>query len=64
MESSEHRLYSFRHAFEQRMKVAGVGDELRMYLMGHAIDRPQYGYSDVLNWSSSAMEKVSFDQLN
>lgn len=59
METEEHSLYSFRHSFEARMKTANVDEELRRYLMGHAIQRPKYGYSDDLTWSLGAIEKVA-----
>jgi len=41
--TTDHKIYSFRHAFEDRLKEAGIDDELRRLLMGHAIDRPKYG---------------------
>lgn len=59
MESDEHTLYSLRHGFELRLKLAEVDEELRRYLMGHAIKRPKYGYSEDLRWSISAIEKIA-----
>lgn len=41
--SADHRIYSFRHAFEKRMLEAGIDYGLRCTLMGHANDRPEYG---------------------
>lgn len=58
-ETEKHTLYSFRHGFEARLKLAGVDEELRRYLMGHSIKRPKYGYSEDLSWSLSAIEKVA-----
>jgi integrase len=43
VESDRHTLYSFRHAFEDRMREAGAGDEMRDMLMGHTPDGPEYG---------------------
>lgn len=59
MEGDGHTLYSLRHAFESRLKLAGVDEELRRYLMGHAITRPKYGYSDVLTWAVGAVRSVA-----
>ncbi|QKV20280.1 integrase [Oricola thermophila] len=59
MESDRHTLYSMRHAFEARLKLANVDEELRRYLMGHAISRPKYGYSDALTWAVEAVRKVA-----
>ena len=36
-------VYSLRHTFEDRMKEADIDGEMRKYLMGHAIDRQEYG---------------------
>lgn len=57
-ETPEHKIYSFRHAFEDRMKVAGIDTELRMILMGHSNDRPQYGKGGSLEWRRQEMMKI------
>jgi integrase len=57
-ETTEHKIYSFRHAFEDRMKVAGLDTELRMILMGHANDRPKYGKGGTLEWRRQEMMKI------
>ena len=59
----DHKIYSFRHTFEDRLKEAGIDDELRRLLMGHAIDRPKYGSGGSLEWRQSEMRKIelSFD---
>lgn len=59
METADHTLYSIRHGFEARLKLANVDEELRRYLMGHAIKRPKYGYSEDLRWSLAAVEAVA-----
>lgn len=41
--TDRHVVYSARHAFEDRLKDAGVDAEMRRLLMGHSIDRPEYG---------------------
>lgn len=56
--SSEHKIYSIRHSFEDRMKNAGLGDDLRRILMGHAIDRPDYGTGGALTWRQSELRKI------
>jgi len=57
--SPKHTAYSFRHAFEDRMKEAGLEDELRRILMGHAIDRPQYGSGGSLEWRHQELKKIA-----
>jgi integrase len=59
METTKHTLYSFRHGFEARLKLAEVDEELRRYLMGHAIKRPKYGYSEDLQWALRAVTAVA-----
>jgi len=41
--TAKHSVYSFRHSMEDRLKNARVDAELRKILMGHSIDRPEYG---------------------
>ncbi|MET3602202.1 DUF6538 domain-containing protein [Martelella mangrovi] len=62
--SSRHKIYSFRHSFEDRMKVAGIDTELRMMIMGHTIDRPQYGSGGSLSWKQDALRKVMLKSIN
>lgn len=57
--STKHKIYSFRHSFEDRMKVGGFDTELRMILMGHAIDRASYGVGGTLEWKRDAMLKIA-----
>lgn len=59
METPKHKFYSLRHSFEDRMKEARVDSELRNILMGHAIDRPEYGEGGSLRLRREAMEKVT-----
>lgn len=54
-----HKVYSIRHSFEDRMKEAGLDDELRRLLMGHTIDRPKYGSGGSLEWRQSEMLKMA-----
>lgn len=62
--SKEHKVYSFRHSFEDRMKDGGLEDELRRILMGHTIDRPKYGSGGSLEWRRDELMKIvlPFDQ--
>ena len=41
--SKHHRVYSMRHTMEDRMKAAGLEDDFRRVILGHRIDRPEYG---------------------
>ena len=53
-----HKVYSFRHAFEDRMKEGGLEDELRRLLMGHTVDRPKYGSGGSLAWRRDELMKI------
>jgi integrase len=55
----KHKIYSFRHSFEDRMKVAGLDTELRKMLMGHTIDRPDYGEGGSLEWKRNELKKIA-----
>ncbi len=57
--TAKHVIYSLRHSFEDRMKVAGFDTELRMMLMGHMIDRPKYGAGGTLEWKHREMIKIA-----
>lgn len=59
LESDRHTFYSLRHSFEDRMKDAEVDTELRRILMGHSIDRPEYGEGGSLKLRQAAMQKVA-----
>lgn len=58
-ETPKHSVYSFRHSFEDRMKNVKVDDEVRKILMGHALDRPEYGEGGSLNLKLEAMTAVA-----
>lgn len=57
--TTQHKIYSFRHSFEDRMKEAGLDDELRRLLMGHTIDRPTYGSGGGLAWRQKELKKIA-----
>jgi len=57
--SKAHTIYSIRHAFEDRMKEAGIDEELRRILMGHAIDRPRYGVGGSLSWRLENLTRIA-----
>jgi hypothetical protein len=54
-----HTLYGLRHSMEDRMKEAGIGDDLRRILMGHRIDREEYGTGGSLEWRQKELTKVA-----
>ncbi|KZL15135.1 DUF6538 domain-containing protein [Pseudovibrio sp. Ad37] len=56
--SENHRIYSLRHAFETRMKEAKLDYELRCLLMGHAIDRPEYGDGGSMAYRAGELRKI------
>ncbi|MDX3966107.1 MAG: integrase [Bradyrhizobium sp.] len=53
-------LYSFRHTFEDRLKEGRIDDELRKILMGHAIDREQYGSGGSLKLYQEELLKIVY----
>ncbi|MDK1376753.1 MULTISPECIES: DUF6538 domain-containing protein [unclassified Sinorhizobium] len=53
-----HKIYSLRHSFEDRMKVAGVDAELRAILFGHTAARPEYGQGGSLEWQRDQLLKI------
>lgn len=52
-------IYGFRHAFEDRMKEAGIDAELRRILMGHKVDRETYGTGGSLEWRRQELTKIA-----
>lgn len=57
--SPAHKIYSLRHSFEDRMKIGGLDAELRKIIMGHAIDRPDYGVGGSLEWRQENLMKIA-----
>jgi site-specific recombinase XerD len=56
--SENHRIYSFRHSFENRMLEAGIDFGLRCTLMGHRNPRPEYGDGGSLIYRRAEMLKI------
>lgn len=56
--TTRHKIYSLRHSFEDRMKEGGLDSELRKILMGHTIDRVEYGSGGALKWRQAELEKI------
>ena len=54
-----HTLYGLRHSMEDRMKEAGIGDDLRRIILGHRIDREEYGIGGSLEWRQKELAKVA-----
>ncbi|MCA8893177.1 MAG: tyrosine-type recombinase/integrase [Hyphomonas sp.] len=57
-ETPEHRIYSFRHAFEKRMQEANIDYGLRCLLMGHKTTRPVYGDGGSLEYRRDELLKI------
>jgi len=53
----DHKAYSARHAFETRMRAAEIEDDKRRKLMGHAVDRPEYG-DVLLEWLLTGLKAI------
>ena len=58
-ESPAHRVYSLRHAFEDRLLEAGVDERLRVELMGHKYGRPAYGRGGSLKLKAAAVARIA-----
>lgn len=56
-----YRIYSIRHAFEERMKEGGLDFELRCRLMGHAVERPQYGSGGSMEYQAGELARIALD---
>ncbi len=57
--TDKHVVYSFRHAFEDRMKEGHIDYELRMLLMGHKNERPEYGTGGSLEYQRDELLKIA-----
>ena len=58
-ETPEHRLYSLRHSFEDRMLDAGVDDRVRRDVFGHRLTRERYGKGASLERLQKDVQKVA-----
>lgn len=59
LETPDHRIYSFRHAFEKRMQEANIDYGLRCLLMGHKTTRPVYGDGGSLEYRRDELLKIA-----
>jgi len=57
--TSDHKIYSFRHSFEDRMVEADIDYALRCRLMGHKNERPDYGSGGSLEYQRDQMLKFT-----
>lgn len=57
--TTDHVIYSFRHAFEKRMLEAGLDYGLRCTLMGHKTDRPAYGDGGSMEYRRDELCKIA-----
>ena len=55
----DHVIYSFRHAFEDRMLEVGIDYGMRCYLMGHKNNRPDYGKKGSLEYRRDLLLKIA-----
>jgi hypothetical protein len=58
LETPDHKIYSIRHAFEDRMLEAGLDYGLRCILMGHKNDRPSYGKGGSMEYRRDELLKI------
>ncbi|WP_258571346.1 DUF6538 domain-containing protein [Flavimaribacter sediminis] len=64
LETKDHGVYSLRHSFEKRMVEAGLTDDFRRLIMGHHIERPEYGDGGSLEWRREQLEKIALHDAN
>lgn len=57
--TEDHSLYSFRHAFEDRLIEVETPDKVIASLMGHKFQRPKYGKGPSLELKLRWLEKVA-----
>jgi integrase len=57
--SDEHSVYSIRHSFEDRMLEGGLDADLRRRLMGHKVERPDYGVGGDLAFRAEQLQKIA-----
>ena len=57
--TDDHKVYSFRHSFEDRMVEADIDYALRCRLMGHKNERPDYGSGGSLEYQRDQMLKFT-----
>lgn len=55
----EHKAYSLRHSFSDRLKNVGCPDSIRNQLMGHAPDGTSYGEGASLEVTAAWIRKIS-----
>jgi integrase len=58
-ETPKHTLYSFRHAFKDRLREAAAGDEMTDMLMGHTPDGPEYGDGFSLERKRDVLQRMA-----
>jgi len=54
----DHKVYSARHSFEDRMKKMSIDAEMRQLLMGHSTDREEYGVGGDMELRFLIMSKL------
>ena len=58
--TKDHKLYSLRHSFQDRLTDAGVPDRIQVQLMGHKFNRVQYGQGASLEKKQEWLNKICF----
>ena len=57
--TEKHKVYSFRHSFEDRMLVASLDYGLRCALIGHKNTRPEYGVKGGLAFQRDQLLRIA-----
>lgn len=59
VESPKHTVYGLRHSLEDRMLVAGIDERVRRDVLGHSLNREEYGEGGGLEMRHKALLKVA-----
>lgn len=57
--TANHRVYSIRHAFDDRTLEGGFDRDLRARMMGHTVQRPDYGEGGTLAFRRDELLKIA-----
>ena len=63
LSTEKHKIYSFRHSFKDRLKAVEAPEELIDEMMGHRIDKPQYGDGYGLGLKLKYLNAIVFKTL-
>jgi integrase len=60
LETPKHKIYSFRHSFKDRLKAIVTPEEMVDEILGHRIDKPEYGDGYTLQMKRKYIQAIAF----